>query len=50
MLLKRKFIKEEEKSDDDNSIYSKEAREALLDDDELTPIEDAFMSGYEDAA
>ena len=38
-----------EEKEDDGSIYSKEMRESLLEDDELTPIEEAFMSGYEDA-
>ena len=47
-VLKRKYIKDEE-SDDDISIYSKDVRESLLDDDELSPMEEAFMNGYEDA-
>lgn len=47
-MLKRRHI-EEEKSDDDISIYSKDVRESLLDDDELSPMEEAFMNGYEDA-
>ena len=49
MLLKKKYYNEE-KEDDDISIYSKGVREGLLDDDELSPMEDAFMNGYEDAA
>ena len=48
-MLKKRFNREEEKSDDDISIYSKDVRESLLDDDELSPIEEAFMNGYEDA-
>ena len=48
MLLKRKYRSDEE--DDDINIYSKAVRESMLDDDELTPIEEAFMNGYEDAA
>ena len=47
-MLKRKYPKDEE-SDDDISIYSKSVRESLLDDDELSPMEEAFMNGYEDA-
>ena len=47
-MLKRKF-REKEESDDDISIYSKGARELLLEDDELSPMEEAFMNGYEDA-
>ena len=48
MVKKRKFIEEEEGSDDIN-FYSKNVRESLLDDDELSPMEEAFMNGYEDA-
>ena len=48
-MLKKRFRREEEKSDDDISIYSKDVRESLLDDDELSPMEEAFMNGYEDA-
>ena len=47
-MLKRK-IEYDEEDKDDTSIYSKEVRESMLDDDELTPIEEAFMSGYEEA-
>jgi len=47
-MLKKKFLFEEEVSDDIN-IYSDEVREALLEDDELSPIEEAFMRGYENA-
>ncbi len=48
-MLKRKFFRNEEKDEDDISIYSKDVRENLLDDDELSPFEEAFMNGYEDA-
>ena len=48
-MLKRKYLNKEE-DDDDTSIYSKEARESLLDNDELSPMEEAFMNGYEEAA
>lgn len=48
MVLKRKYRSDEE--EDDISIYSKDVRESLLDDDELTPMEEAFMNGYEEAA
>lgn len=47
-MLKKKFQFEEEESDD-ISIYSKNVREALLEDDELSPMEEAFMKGYEEA-
>ena len=48
VFIKRKY-KEEDKDEDDTSIYSKEVRESMLDDDELSPMEEAFMEGYEDA-
>ena len=47
--MDRKRVEYDEKDTDDISIYSKEARESMLDDDELTPIEEAFMAGYEGA-
>lgn len=48
-MLKKIFKRDEEESDDDISIYSRNVRESLLDDDELSPMEEAFMNGYEDA-
>lgn len=48
-MLKKWRYSGEEKDEDDISIYSKEVRESLLDDDELSPMEEAFMNGYEDA-
>jgi hypothetical protein len=47
-MRKRSYDRDEE-SDDDVNIYSKNARELLLEDDELSPMEEAFMNGYEDA-
>lgn len=47
-MAERKFQREEEEKDE-LSIYSKDVREALLEDDELSPMEEAFMNGYEDA-
>ena len=52
-MIKRKNIqniRDEEEDEDDISIYSKGVREGLLEDDELSAMEEAFMSGYEDAA
>ena len=49
-MLKKSLYSGKEKDEDDTSIYSKEVRESLLDDDELSPMEEAFMNGYEDAA
>ena len=47
-VLKRK-IEYDDEDKDDTSIYSKEVRESMLDDDELSPMEEAFMAGYEEA-
>ena len=33
----------------DESIYSEENREDLVENDELTPLEEAFMMGWEEA-
>ena len=45
----KKFYREEEHDEDDLSIYSREVRESLLEDDELSPFEEAFMDGYDRA-
>ena len=50
MLQKKRYNSDEEESSDDINIYSKDVRELLLDNDELSPTEEAFMDGYEDAA
>ncbi len=47
-MKKFKFDEDEFFADDEN-IYSEEAREMLLDEDELSPEEEAFMRGYEQA-
>lgn len=31
----------------DNDVYSHNGREGLVDDDEMTPEEEAFMEGYD---
>lgn len=46
--MKNEYFKEE-KSEDDMNIYSRELREILLEDDELSPMEDAFIQGYDEA-
>ena len=43
---KRKFSTVDENWDD-LGIYSSDSREALLEDDEISPFEEAFMNGYE---
>ena len=40
----------EEEYFDEENIYSEEARALLLEDGELSPEEEAFMRGYEEAA
>ena len=48
-MLKTKFFGEnEEKEEDDTSIYSRQVRESLLEDDEISSFEEAFMNGYEE--
>ena len=37
-----------EREEDDLSIYSSNMRDIMLDDDELSPSEEAFITGYED--
>ena len=40
----------EEEGLKDESIYTREERLHLLEDDELSPWEEAFMEGYEEAS
>ena len=46
-MLKRKYF-DEDKEEDDINIYSRQVRESLLEDDELSSWEEGFMSGYEE--
>lgn len=39
----------QEKTPDDDSIYSEKVMDRLLDDDELNAAEEGFMIGYLDA-
>lgn len=48
-ILKKRRYTDEEESEDDTSIYSKDVRESLLEDDELSSAEEGFMNGYENA-
>ncbi|MEE9525485.1 MAG: hypothetical protein V3V78_02655 [Candidatus Woesearchaeota archaeon] len=43
-------MKEEEYFEEDENIYSEDIREHLLEDGEISPEEQAFMQGYEEAA
>ncbi|MBW2978390.1 hypothetical protein KY331_06095 [Candidatus Woesearchaeota archaeon] len=45
MTRKKSFNEETE----DESVYSEDAREELLEDSEISPEEEAFMRGYEEA-
>ena len=42
-----KTKKYEELEEDDLTIYSKKLRQLMIDDDELSTAEEAFMAGYE---
>ena len=43
------FLDNEPQELDDDSIYSEEVRDRLLEDDELSPMEAGFMQGYDEA-
>ena len=45
--IAKKERHEEDDDSDDTNFYSRSVRELLLEDDELTPIEEAFMEGYD---
>ena len=45
----KKLIPEDACLEDDENIYSEDVRELLLEDGEITPEEEAFMRGYEEA-
>ncbi len=48
--MKKGFVDIEPEMDlDDESIYSEDVREELLDSDGLSPMEAGFMQGYESA-
>lgn len=49
--MKLEFFVDEELDEnlDDDSIYSQAVRDRLLEDDEMSPMEAAFMQGYDEA-
>ena len=49
--MEKDFLSDEEidRSIEDDSIYSESVRKRLLEDDELSPEEAAFMEGYDEA-
>ena len=42
-----KRLSMEGEDEDDLGVYSQDSRDSMLDDDELSPFEVAFMNGYE---
>ena len=48
-MEKIRLLWEEEDDKDDISIYSRKVREELLEDDELSSVEEDFMQGYDEA-
>lgn len=47
---KKRLERDDVEDEDDLTIYSKDVRESWLEDDELSPMEEAFMNGYDNAA
>lgn len=47
---KFKFPETDDWHEDRDSIYNEEGREHLLEDGELSPEEEGFMHGYEEAS
>lgn len=47
----KKFLRDDELDViiEDDSIYSKDVRDRLVEDDELSPEEAGFMKGYDEA-
>ena len=43
------MVKDDEFNDSFESVYNDEGRQELVEDDEISPEEEAFMRGYEDA-
>ena len=49
--MKIEFLMDEEIDEitEDDSIYSEDVRDQLLEDDEISPSELGFMNGYDEA-
>jgi len=47
--MEKRILNETDESIDDENIYSEDVRDRLLEDDELSPMEAAFMQGYDEA-
>lgn len=44
-----RWVDLEQEYEVDDTIYSEDGRESLVEDDEISAEESAFMAGYEDA-
>lgn len=44
-----KLIRLDEGISEEAGVYSENSREAMLEEDELSPIEDGFMKGWDEA-
>ena len=49
MAKEEEYEGKEEVKKDEDSVYDKEGREELVESDEVSPEEEAFMKGYEEA-
>ena len=46
--MKIVYDEDEDNEEDDTNIYSRQIRESLLEDDEISSWEEGFMSGYDE--
>lgn len=46
-LRKKARMRKGENDIDDEDVYSHEARDMMVEDDEMSPEEEGFMDGYE---
>ena len=49
MVFKIEFEEEDRPIADGDDVYSEKFRNRMVEDDELTPVESAFMEGWEKA-
>ena len=47
--MKVKTIRSPWEEDSEENIYSEKSRHTMVEDDEITPLEEAFMEGWEEA-
>ena len=48
-MKKNLFFRVEEENGEEQDIYDREVRESMLDDDEISVMEETFMCGYDQA-